>query len=70
MGSPSMTIPDSVFTEIKRLGFDTSPFIYFVERHPAYLPMMRDVVRKIDEGDDKGLCLGDHTYRGACASQT
>ncbi len=50
-----MTIPDAVLTEITQLGLDTSPFIYFVERHPVYLPMMRDVVRRVDEGAIKGF---------------
>ncbi|WP_133510675.1 type II toxin-antitoxin system VapC family toxin [Candidatus Thiosymbion oneisti] len=54
MESPFMIIPDTVFTEIRRLGFDTSPFIYFVERHPVYLPMIRDIIRRIDEGIIKG----------------
>jgi len=55
MESAVMTIPDTVFAEIKQLGFDTSPFIYFVERHPVYLTMMRDVIRRVDEGIMKGF---------------
>jgi len=49
-----MIIPDTVFTEIRRLGFDTFPFIYFVESHPVYPPMMRDIIRRIDDGIIKG----------------
>lgn len=49
-----MIIPDTIFQEIKLLGLDTAPFIYFVERHPVYLPMMRDIIRKIDKGAIKG----------------
>jgi len=50
-----MTIPDAVFAEIRQLGFDTSPFIYFVERHPAYLPMVREIIRRVDVGIMKGF---------------
>ena len=50
-----MIIPDTVFKGINLLGFDTSPFIYFVERHPAYLPMVREIFRGIDEGLFKGF---------------
>lgn len=32
------------------LGFDTAPLIYLVERHPAYVDIMREVVRRIDTG--------------------
>lgn len=33
-----------------RIGFDTSPFIYFVERHPSYLDLVREVLRLVDAG--------------------
>ncbi len=49
-----MIIPDDVFMEVTRLGFDTAPFIYFVERHPVYLPIIRDIVIKIDQGTVQG----------------
>lgn len=31
-------------------AFDTAPFIYFIERHPVYLDLMREIVRRIDAG--------------------
>jgi len=33
---------------IERLGLDTSPFIYFIEQNPAYLDVVREVMRLID----------------------
>jgi predicted nucleic acid-binding protein len=54
MGASLMIIPDTIFAEIRRLGFDTAPFIYFVNRHPAYLQMMRNIVKRIDDGIIKG----------------
>ena len=36
MGSPTMRL-DEALQGILRLGVDTAPFIYFVERHPDYL---------------------------------
>lgn len=37
------------------LGIDTAPFIYFVERHPDYLDLMRAVIRRIDAGELKAV---------------
>ncbi len=54
MESPLVTIPDVVLSKIKLLGFDTAPFIYFVERHPVYLPLIRDIFTKIDAGIIQG----------------
>lgn len=41
---------DEALAGITTLGFDTSPLIYFVERHPAYVDMMREVLRRVDTG--------------------
>jgi predicted nucleic acid-binding protein len=41
---------DEVLAGVTRLGFDTSPLIYFVERHPAYVDIMREVLRRVDTG--------------------
>jgi len=41
---------DDALTDIAALGFDTSPFIYLVERHPTYVDVMREVVRRVDTG--------------------
>ena len=32
------------------LGIDTAPFIYFVEQHPTYLNLMREVLKLVDGG--------------------
>jgi predicted nucleic acid-binding protein len=54
MGQSPVIVPDAVFTDISVLGLDTAPFIYFVERHPVYLPIIRDIVRRIDQGTIRG----------------
>ena len=41
---------DEVLAGVTRLGFDTSPLIYFVERHPAYVDIMREVLHRVDTG--------------------
>ena len=41
---------DEALAGITVLGFDTSPFIYFIERHPGYLDVVRDVIRRINAG--------------------
>jgi predicted nucleic acid-binding protein len=50
MGSPTMRL-DEALQGILRLGIDTAPFIYFVERHPDYLGLMREIIRRIDAGE-------------------
>ena len=41
---------DEALAGITALGFDTAPLIYFVERHPAYVDMIREVLRRVDSG--------------------
>lgn len=41
---------DEVLQDITLLGFDTAPLIYFVERHPAYLDVMRAVLHRVESG--------------------
>ena len=33
---------------VRRLGLDTSPFIYFIEQNAVYLDVVREVMRLID----------------------
>ena len=33
-----------------RLGVDTSIFIYFIEEHPRYLPLLRPLFEEVDQG--------------------
>ena len=45
-----MTTADPL-QHIQRLAIDTAPFIYFIERHPAYLSQMRAVFERITQGN-------------------
>lgn len=49
-----MTSVDAALSGVTRLGFDTSPFIYFVERHPAYSSLMHEVFRRVSAGQPSG----------------
>ena len=40
---------------VTRLGFDTAPLIYFVERHPAYIVLVREVFQQVDNGTIEGI---------------
>lgn len=42
-----MTSLDSALAGVSKLGLDTSPFIYLIERNPTYLPLVRHVFRRI-----------------------
>jgi hypothetical protein len=41
---------DDALVGVQRLGLDTAPFIYFVGRNPAYLTLVREVIRRISTG--------------------
>ncbi len=45
-----MTALDDALTAVTMLGLDTSAFIYFVERHPRYVRLAREIFRRIDGG--------------------
>ena len=45
---------DNALTGITTLGFDTPPLIYFVERHPTYVDMMRTIIQRVDTGTIAG----------------
>ena len=42
---------DDALLNINSIGLDTSPFIYFVERHPLHVDVMREVFKRITSGD-------------------
>lgn len=44
-----------VLQGVTRLGFDTAPLIYFVERHPDYVAVVREVFRQVDIGTLEGF---------------
>ena len=46
---------DVALANITKLGFDTSPFIYFIELNPRYLPVTREVFRRVDTGLFEGF---------------
>jgi predicted nucleic acid-binding protein len=50
MGCAPLTNLEDALTGVAALGFDTPPFIYFVERHPSYVDVVRDLFRRIDLG--------------------
>lgn len=39
----------------QRVHLDTMAVIYFIERHPTYLPLVRSVFRLMEEGDLLGI---------------
>ena len=41
---------DDALAGVDRLGLDTPPFIYLIERNPAYLELVREVFRRITAG--------------------
>lgn len=42
---------DDALRTVDFLGLDTSPFIYFVEQNPLYVDLMREVFRRLTNGD-------------------
>lgn len=45
-----MKIQDAL-RNITRIGIDTSPIIYLVEKHPRYFPLMADILSLISNGN-------------------
>jgi predicted nucleic acid-binding protein len=41
---------DDALNGVSALGFDTAPLIYFVERNPTYLDVMRTIIQRVDAG--------------------
>jgi predicted nucleic acid-binding protein len=50
MGPSTLTKLDDMLAGVSALGFDTPPFIYFIERHPTYVNLLRELFRRIDNG--------------------
>ena len=42
---------NDAFQNVNFVGLDTSPFIYFVERNPLYVDIMREVFKRLTNGD-------------------
>lgn len=45
---------DHAMLNVTKLGFDTSPFIYFVERHSDHVDLVREILRRVDTGIVRG----------------
>lgn len=44
-----MTKVQEVLVGVSKLGIDTAPLIYFIEKHPTYIDVVREVLRFVDE---------------------
>ncbi|MCU0239195.1 MAG: type II toxin-antitoxin system VapC family toxin [Pyrinomonadaceae bacterium] len=42
---------DDALQNVFFLGLDTSPFIYFVERNPKYLDLMREIFKRLTDNE-------------------
>jgi hypothetical protein len=62
---------DDALSGVTELGFDTPPFIYFVERHASYANLVRAVVQRVDSGTIFGYASIIHYIdRSANTAQT
>jgi len=50
MGSPAMTKLDDALIGVRRLSFDTSPVIYFVEANPQYDALVTEIFQRVSNG--------------------
>ena len=46
-----MTTLSEGLSGIRSLAVDTAPFIYLVESHPQFAPIMRGVIRHAERGE-------------------
>lgn len=54
MTPPSRLSVGDALSGVTRLGIDTAPFIYFVEKHPAYYPTCHAVFERIGKAEVQG----------------
>jgi predicted nucleic acid-binding protein len=50
-----MTTISRPLAQVDKLFVDTSPLIYFVERHPVYLPLCRNIFERMNTGELSGV---------------
>ncbi|MGI8689309.1 MAG: type II toxin-antitoxin system VapC family toxin [Thermomicrobiales bacterium] len=50
----TLTTLDAALVGMTALGFDIASLIYFIERHPDYGVLMREVFRRVDTGTIAG----------------
>jgi predicted nucleic acid-binding protein len=55
MGSPPVIQLDVALTHVTRLGFDTSPIIYFVEANPRYDALVTEVFQQVEHAAFIGI---------------
>ena len=49
-----MRLSDAL-TGIQRVGIDTSPLIYFVEKNAAYVDVTRAIIQRLQSGEIEGF---------------
>jgi hypothetical protein len=52
-----MTSVTDALSGVGNLAFDTAPLIYFVNAHPSYVALMRDIIQRVDSGQIAGVSL-------------
>jgi predicted nucleic acid-binding protein len=50
-----MSLPLEPLREVRRLGFDTAPMIYFVEAHPEYDAQITPIFERIEQDELEGI---------------
>jgi predicted nucleic acid-binding protein len=46
---------DDVLQGVSRLGVDTAPVVYLIERHPQYHPLVREAFERLANGEFAGV---------------
>jgi predicted nucleic acid-binding protein len=54
MGSSTVKLVDAL-RGVQRLAIETAPIIYFIEKHPSYLSIMREVLKLVEAGTIEGV---------------
>jgi predicted nucleic acid-binding protein len=55
VGAPKLIALGAALLGVSALGFDTSPFIYFIERDVARVGLLREIFRRVDAGILEGF---------------
>lgn len=55
MGSSPVTKLDQALAGTTRLGFDTSPIIYFIETHPQYDGLVTEIFKRVSNAVFEGI---------------
>jgi predicted nucleic acid-binding protein len=50
MGARDLTTLDSALSGVTTVAFDKVPFIYYIELHPDYVPILDDLFHRVDSG--------------------